>query len=261
MMKKSITILLLTALCMTVFASCDLGNGLVAELLGEIKDAPIGEQIYPTDEYIEVETDILIDIEPVEPPVVEIETTPPYEIGTGEYTGPYTTGDSTGEVEIPEVVCYGLLYVEGVYKNGNSKTEVLLTPEQLENWDGFIHIDESLQCIRIIGYVGYEDYKGTGSLLYYSQISNKKYYDVGFLEPDQEIVDRVAEAGGTKPVVFMYVISTDRLEAGMNTVLLMADPTDVMIEGHVLMEPIDVEMFTTVPDDTTEPAIEEPIID
>jgi hypothetical protein len=84
---------------------------------------------------------------------------------------------------------------------------------------------------------------------------------VGFLEPDQEIVDRVAEAGGTKPVVFMYVILTDRLEAGMNTVLLMADPTDVMIEGHVLMEPIDVEMFTTVPDDTTEPAIEEPIID
>ncbi len=35
-MKKTITILLLTALCMTVFASCDLGNGLVAELLGEI---------------------------------------------------------------------------------------------------------------------------------------------------------------------------------------------------------------------------------
>jgi hypothetical protein len=34
-MKKTITILLLTALCMTVLTSCDLGNGLVAELFGD----------------------------------------------------------------------------------------------------------------------------------------------------------------------------------------------------------------------------------
>ena len=83
-MKKLITMLLLTALCMTVLTSCDLGNGLVAELLGDIKDVPVGEHIYPTDEYIPIETDIIMDI-PIEPPV-EIETTPPYEIVTEEYT-------------------------------------------------------------------------------------------------------------------------------------------------------------------------------
>ena len=90
-MKKTITILLLTAICITVFTSCDLGNGLVAELLGDIKDAPVGEHIYPTDEYIPIETDIIMDIEPMPP--VEIETTPPYEIMTEGYTGPYTTGE------------------------------------------------------------------------------------------------------------------------------------------------------------------------
>ena len=63
-MKKLITMLLLTALCMTVLTSCDLGNGLVAELLGDIKDVPVGEHIYPTDEYIPIETDIAIDIDP-----------------------------------------------------------------------------------------------------------------------------------------------------------------------------------------------------
>ena len=35
-MKKLITMLLLTALCLTVLTSCDLGNGLVAELFGDL---------------------------------------------------------------------------------------------------------------------------------------------------------------------------------------------------------------------------------
>ena len=105
-MKKTITILLLTALCMTVLTSCDLGNGLVAELLGDIKDAPVGEHIYPTDEYIPIETDIIMDI-PIEPPVEEIQTTPPYEIVTEEYTGPYTTGeDWTYDVTVDIDIAY-----------------------------------------------------------------------------------------------------------------------------------------------------------
>ena len=105
-MKKLITMLLLTALCMTVLTSCDLGNGLVAELLGDIKDVPVGEHIYPTDEYIPIETDIIMDI-PIEPPVEEIQTTPPYEIVTEEYTGPYTTGeDWTYDVTVDIDIAY-----------------------------------------------------------------------------------------------------------------------------------------------------------
>lgn len=63
-MKKTIAILLLTALCLTVLTSCDFSGGLVAELFGDIKDVPVGEHIYPTDEYIPIETDIIMDIDP-----------------------------------------------------------------------------------------------------------------------------------------------------------------------------------------------------
>ncbi len=73
-MKKTITILLLTALCVTVFTSCDLGNGLVAELFGDLKDVTIGEQHYHTDDYIQIETDIVIE---VDPPIAEVETMMP----------------------------------------------------------------------------------------------------------------------------------------------------------------------------------------
>jgi hypothetical protein len=121
-MKKTITILLLTAICITVFTSCDLGNGLVAELLGDIKDVPVGEHIYPTDEYIPIETDIIMDI-PIEPPV-EIETTPPYEIETWEDW----TYDVTVDIDIayPDVQAdFKIRSVECNYPDGTEFMETV----------------------------------------------------------------------------------------------------------------------------------------
>ena len=100
-MKKTITMLLLTALCVTAFASCDLGNGLVAELFGDVKDLTIGEQIYPFEDYIVVGTDMIVDI-----PAIEIETTLPYEIETAYDTiEDYWTEDVSVDIEpVPDVV-------------------------------------------------------------------------------------------------------------------------------------------------------------
>ncbi len=70
-MKKTIVMLLLTALCLTVLTSCDMGNGLVAELLGDFKDIGVQEDIYPTVDYtydIGYETEIVVE------PDIEIET-------------------------------------------------------------------------------------------------------------------------------------------------------------------------------------------
>ena len=152
-MKKLITMLLLTALCMTVLTSCDLGNGLVAELLGDIKDVPVGEHIYPTDEYIPIETDIIMDI-PIEPPI-ETETTPPYEIMTEEYTGPYTTGedwtyDVTVDIDIayPDVQAdFKIRSVECNYPGGT---------EFMESVGGDILGAEVVLCPEImsVGFVG-----------------------------------------------------------------------------------------------------------
>ena len=63
MMKKTLAMLLLTALCMTVLTSCDLGNGLVAELFGDLNQ-----------EDILVEDAILVDWGTVEVETVPTET-------------------------------------------------------------------------------------------------------------------------------------------------------------------------------------------
>ena len=79
-MKKLITMLLLTALCMTVFTSCDLGNGLVAEIFGNARDEYDYVLVEPSVDALESE---IVAIDPIEPwETVEIETMPPYEIET-----------------------------------------------------------------------------------------------------------------------------------------------------------------------------------
>ena len=87
-MKKTITILLLTALCMTVFTSCDVGNGLVAELFEGIRNEYDYGYVEPPVDVYESE---YVAIDPIEPwGTVEIQTTPPYEIET-EYGTAWNT--------------------------------------------------------------------------------------------------------------------------------------------------------------------------
>ena len=82
-MKKLITMLLLTALCMTVFTSCDLGNGLVAEIFGNARDEYDYVLVEPSVDVLESEIVAIDPIAPIEPwGTVEIETMPPYEIET-----------------------------------------------------------------------------------------------------------------------------------------------------------------------------------
>ena len=65
-MKKIITMLLFTALCLTVLTSCDLGNGLVAELFGDlnredvlVEDVILDDVIlFPPEQWGTVEPDI-----------------------------------------------------------------------------------------------------------------------------------------------------------------------------------------------------------
>ena len=67
-MKKIITMLLFTALCLTVLTSCDLGNGLVAELFGDLNREDV------------LVEDVILDDVIMTPPeqwgTVEVETVP-----------------------------------------------------------------------------------------------------------------------------------------------------------------------------------------
>ncbi|MBQ1232584.1 MAG: hypothetical protein IIW17_01570 [Clostridia bacterium] len=135
-MKKIITMFLLTALCMTVLTSCDLGNGLVAELFGDVKDLTIGEQIYPTDDYIAVETDIMY-----YPPVEEIETTPSYEIMTEDYTiEEYWTADISIDIEpVP---------VPDAYVEFGFPTIEFISPYGIESQSGGSSILNALYAVK-----------------------------------------------------------------------------------------------------------------
>lgn len=154
-MKKTIAMLLLTALCMTVLTSCDLGNGLISELLGEIKDETVGEQIYPTDDYI------------------AIETAPPYEIMTEDYTiDEYWTEDVSVDIGsdaihtdaatddgvqdeiIPTPVQVGYTAIGLMY---NGKIEELMDAQDLLDWNGTLELEyQPGTRIYIKGFVAYD---------------------------------------------------------------------------------------------------------
>ena len=111
-MKKTIAILLLTALCMTVLSSCDLGNGLVAELFGEMNEDVL---VDPDEEYwgdyAEIEIDpVLTDMDDVWTPT---ETTPPYEIDTAyDTTADFSVDDVPVDPE-PDVLLPLNLQLDG----------------------------------------------------------------------------------------------------------------------------------------------------
>lgn len=81
-MKKTITILLLTALCMTVLTSCDLGNGLIAELFGEMNGQDVLEEP-PVQNW---ETVYVEDLTGTIQTWVPVETDPPVEFATEDIT-------------------------------------------------------------------------------------------------------------------------------------------------------------------------------
>ena len=121
-MKKTITILLLTAVCITVFTSCSVGSGLVAELLEEL-----GEE------------DVL-----VEPSVDHIIQTPPE---------PWVDQTAPIEVKTPWLTDFIITTVEGYNQGGQLRHYEELhanIPEAVST----IRIDGAVQELVINGWIG-----------------------------------------------------------------------------------------------------------
>lgn len=73
-MKKTIAMFIVAALGLTVFASCDLGNGLVSELLGELNREDL--LVNPSDDYVVNYPDepwgtVEVTLQPYDPPIEE----------------------------------------------------------------------------------------------------------------------------------------------------------------------------------------------
>ncbi len=164
-MKKTITMLLLTALCVTVFTSCDLGNGLVAELLGErhpehVIDSPVQNW----EDEVTISTSP-IDIAPPMPPSIDTfaeETTAEYwsedETFVDEWTEEDTTEIVTWETEIAtpdiEVVpsLQGVLTMDGDLSDWNSNGWIpywgsYYDRDTLDAWVGELNEDDGFTML------------------------------------------------------------------------------------------------------------------
>ena len=191
-MKKTIAMLLLTALCMTVLTSCDFGNGLVAELFGNIRDdyeygyvAPPAEDVYESaDVEVNWETAVL------EPPQTEVRS--------------------------PWVVDYMVNTIDEYGYNGKlRRTQELYSnlPENLE----LIKTDEGTRTLDIYGWIGLSDaqYVRFG----YSINDNEPVFSEAFQrDPDPLLKEDLADRGADCINSFCINISTRELHHYNNTI-------------------------------------------
>ena len=223
-MKKTITMLLLTALCVTAFASCDLGNGLVAELFGNIG----GEYEY---ELIEPSEDIIVNYPDAYWGTVEVETqtTPSYEIDTEydtieEYWSEDITWDVAIEiepVESPVQVMYCVTQrIECQYVSGDEVfREIYLENEQPWVDPHDITVEAGPDSLIVSGYVALT---GTNYAIFgYSINEEGPYYAADYQrDPDPVVKEIYFEQGADYVNGYSVKIPLAALPAGRYEIMI-----------------------------------------
>ncbi len=265
-MKRIALFFLIACLCCS-FVACDMGNGLVAELFGDLKDVTIGEHVYPTDEYIPIETDILIDIEPMPP--VEIETTPPYEIGTEHWTEAWTTQPETGcdcgscdldEPREPFPEKKFSIYCLVAVLNGQEVIDCFYEPGQEDTWNYQADVDGSISELIVRGCWRCPE---KDVLLGYSINGGEIIWDESFINRQHQEIT----IDGTAYLSYCdIVIPTYELDAGSYNVTCYANmkgyPEDYEYTEQLFEFVINRDSSTTTAsEETAVPDVEEPIID
>ena len=253
-MKKTITMLLLTALCMTVFTSCDTSGGLVAELFGGINR--VDEHLYPPEDCIE---------EPIEPiPPVEIETTPNYGVTTEvSTTEPPETGCDCGQCDLDAPDEHRPTHKFSIYAlvavvNGEEIVDRYVTSDTRESWNGQADVDDSISALIVRGCWRCPE---KGAILGYSINDGEILYDESF------VIRAHGEwtINGTAALNYCdIVIPVSELAVGSHTVTCYARATNE--QGEYTMQMIEFVInrqdTTTAVEATTEDvSVEEPIVD
>ena len=191
-MKKTIAMLLLTALCMTVLTSCDFGNGLVAELFGNIRDDYEYGYVAPPAEDVYESADVEVNWETA---VLETEPTAP---------------------RSPWVVDYMVNTIDEYGYNGKlRRTQELYSnlPENLE----LIKTDEGTRTLDINGWIGLADAQYVR--LGYSINDNEPVFSEAFQrDPDPLLKENLADRGADCINSFCINISTRELHYYNNTI-------------------------------------------
>ncbi len=245
-MKKTITILLLTALCVTVFTSCDLGNGLVAELLGKIDRAD--EHLYPPEDCIE---------EPIDPiPPVEIQTTQNSYVTTEvSTTEPPETGCDCGQCDPdapdePRPTHRFSIYTLVAVVNGEQIVGRYFTSENSHEWNGQADVDDSISALIVRGCWRCPE---KGAILGYSIDGGEILYDESFVTRSHG----EWTINGTAALNYCdIVIPVSELAPGSHTVTCYARATNE--QGEYTMQMIE---FVVNRQDTTSESSELPTLE
>lgn len=224
-MKKTITMFLLTALCLTVLTSCDLGEGLIAELFGEQLDIdPVIGEYYTTDGGWSTQCEC------TDPDHHGGYYYPETEIATE--TEIWTEGDETTweddcctlpPVQEPMAVyvvinCIDVQFLDG----GEGMTENYYyddTRDEPDRAGVVLEGDLSISYGGWIAMVGVDDMQFGYS---FDKDSEPVYSESFSAEATPEITERVEQVGGTYAAAFYVSIPAEELELGAQRIYLWA---------------------------------------
>ena len=180
-MKKTITILLLTALCMTVFTSCDFSGGLVGYLLEGL-----------------VQENVNVD------PVVDV-----LETGVGAIPIETFPIETTPVVEIPVVSVVGsnTYHVSKNYPNGSNSGNYA---NDLSEESGALWLDGHIVYLEVGGTIGFV---GTNSAEFGYSINGEQpiWVEDWQREPDADLKEEYTSLGAEYVTGYMIRIDMDDL--------------------------------------------------
>ena len=180
-MKKTITMFLLTALCLTVLTSCDLGNGLVAELLEGLHQ-------------VNVDVDPVVDVWETDIGAIPIETSPI---------------ETTPVVEIPVVSVVGsnTYHVSKNYPNGSNSGNYATDLSELSY---ALLLDGHIVYLEVGGTIGFV---GTDSAEFGYSINGEQpiWVEDWQRDPNADLKEEYASLGAEYVTGYMIRIDMDDL--------------------------------------------------
>lgn len=208
-MKRIVALCILTALCLTFLCSCNMGNGLIAELFGNsVSDGVINYDDYDYPPMPGTSTDLPM----IEETWIEV-----------DYAIP-----ALAEME------YLTAYV--MYANGSVRE--LMSYEDLREWNGTLSVSYAPGAVLLIK--AYAAYFYSDAITYSCNVpgSTCGTYDFSwsYLPEDHDPLQ------GDAVHSFYIEIPLDSLSVGYNQVELYAYATDIMIDGWVMMQAFDVAL-------------------
>ena len=182
---------------------------------------------------------------------------------------------------IPKLVKVGYLSISLVTAEGQEI--VMADADTLRDWSGYLEIDQYPDAVLLI--TGYACYNYSDQVSYRYLVENTQRMSGGMVSYTLDEIERktIGQVNADYVQGFYVKLPLSDLKPGSNTLRLIGDTTQVVIDGWVMEEYLEIQMYGvedenyfdniyppvdmtsdtdhTVEEDTTELAVEYPIVD